>query len=440
MKKLSTIFLSMILSVGLLASCAAEPADSAQPAPSDTQSSTEEEAATGGVELQVVTSYGGEDGNRANFEEAVAAYEQSSGNTVLDGSATANEEWKARVMADFETGAEPDVLFYFTGADANTLIEGGKLVSLDTIRAEYPEYAANMKDDLLPTSPADGNKYAIPVNGFWEGLYVNKVVLEAAGVDIPGPDYTWDQFLEDSQKIKDAGYTPIAASLQEVPHYWFEFTVFNQGTVANHLEVPQASTDEAGQRWVAGLNDIKELYERGFFPANTLTSTDAEAVQLMADNEAAFLIDGSWKIGYFMSEANVDDFTVTYVPGKNDRAATDIIGGLSMGYYITEKAWNDPEKRDAAVKFVMAMTTDEVVSKFGPTAVTALTNGTIPSDNLSSLEVDAIAMTAGATGVVGATQDGLNAEARGDLFAKVQDIATGTMTAEEALDSALTLK
>ena len=67
-------------------------------------------AANDSVTLNVVTSYGGDDGNRANFEAAVKAYEASTGNKVNDGSATSNEEWKAKVLTDFETGSEPDVL------------------------------------------------------------------------------------------------------------------------------------------------------------------------------------------------------------------------------------------------------------------------------------------------------------------------------------------
>ena len=72
---------------------------------------TEAPAPAGPVDLNVVTSYGGDDGNRANYEAAIAGYEAESGNKVMDASATSNEEWKAKVMTDFETGTEPDVLF-----------------------------------------------------------------------------------------------------------------------------------------------------------------------------------------------------------------------------------------------------------------------------------------------------------------------------------------
>ena len=390
------------------------------------------------VTLNVVTSYGGDDGNRKNFENAVKAYEESTGNKVNDGSATSNEEWKAKVLTDFETGSEPDVLFYFTNADAEPFISAGKVVSLEEIRAEYPDYAGNMKDSMMAVA-ADGKQYAVPSSGYWENMFVNKKVLEDCGVAVPGPDYTWDQFLADCETIKEAGYTPIACSLVEVPHYWFEFTVMNNGTVENHLDVPAAADDAAAAKWAAGLNDIKALYEAGYFPANTLTASDAETVELFNSGEAAYLIDGSWKVGYFTENAeDLNDFAIAYVPGKGERSASEAIGGISMGYFITTKAWNDPDKREAAVEFVSQLTSDEVLSTFVTTEVTALVNGAKP-EGLNPLQQSAADANANITAIAGAVQDSLTAEARGDLFANVQNVVTGKMSAEDAVASAIAL-
>lgn len=387
-------------------------------------------------EITVVTSYGGDDGNRGNYEAAVKMYEEQTGNKVNDESGTSNEEWKAKIMTDFETGAEPDVLFFFNGVDSNPFVKAGKVVSIDEIREVYPDYASNMKDSMLGASPVDGKNYSVPVNGYWEGLFVNKKVLNEAGVAVPGADYTWEQFLNDCEKIKTAGFTCVAVSLQEVPHYWFEYTVFNHGSVANHLDIPKTADDAVAQKWAAGLEDIKVLYEKGYLPANTLTATDAETFQLMADHKAAFAIDGSWKIGWFQSNADdINNFTVTYVPAQGDRAATDIIGGLSMGYYITRKAWNDPEKQKACVDFVGMMTSDDVVSTFGATAVTALKKGTTPPQDADALVTAALAMTKGATGISPAVQDLLTGEARADLFANVKNVVTGKITATDAIAS-----
>ena len=390
------------------------------------------------VTLNVVTSYGGDDGNRKNFENAVKAYEESTGNKVNDGSATSNEEWKAKVLTDFETGSEPDVLFYFTNADAEPFISAGKVVSIDEIRAEYPDYASNMKGSMMAVA-ADGKQYSVPSSGYWENMFVNKAVLADCGVEVPGPDYTWDRFLADCEIIKEAGYTPIACSLVEVPHYWFEFMVMNNGTVENHLDVPAAADDAAAAKWAAGLNDIKALYEAGYFPANTLTASDAETVELFNAGEAAYLIDGSWKVGYFTENAeNLEDFAIAYVPGKGERSASEAIGGISMGYFITRKAWDDPAKREAAVEFVSQLTSDETLSTFVTTEVTALVSGAKPA-GLNPLQQSAADANANITAIAGAVQDLLTAEARGDLFANVQNIVTGKMSAEDAIASAIAL-
>lgn len=438
MKKTIALVLALACCGSMFVGCQSTPGQSsASTAASQTSSAATAKPTT----ISVVTSYGGDDGNKANYETAYKAFEKATGNTVKDMSGTSNEQWKAKIMADFETGSEPDVLFYFNGVDSNKLVSGGKVVSIEDIRKVYPDYASNMKDDLLGASPVDNKNYSVPVNGYWEGLFVNKKVLKDCGVEVPSASYTWDQFLKDCGTIKAKGYSPIACSLQEVPHYWFEYCVFNHDTLATHTKLPAASTDDAGKAWVAGLNDIKTLYTNGYFPKNTNTAKDAETFQLLYDNKAAFAIDGSWKIGDFQKKVakNLDDFTVTYVPAQNQRKATDLIGGLSMGYFITKKAWNDPAKQKACVDFVKAMTTDSVVSTFGATAVTALKNGTTAAD-LDSLQQAAVAMTKGATGIVAATQDGLAQPARTALFADIKNIAAGKTTADKALDTALAVK
>lgn len=404
----------------------------------ETKSGNSGETSSKAVKLSVTTTYAGEDTNAQNYKDAVAAWEKKTGNTVDDSSATSDEAFKSRIITDFETGSEPDVLFFFNGVDSNQFVEQGKVVSIDEIRAEYPDYASNMKDDMLGASPVDGKNYSVPVNGYWEGLFVNKEVCQKAGVDVPTADTTWDDFLEICEKIKDAGYTPIAASLQEIPHYWFEYSIYNFNSAATHNTVPATTTDAAGKAWVGGLGDIKTLFEKGYFPENTLTATDAETFQLFTSDKAAFLIDGSWKVGGIEEAVDdIENFTVTYVPGKGDRKTTDIIGGLSMGYYITKKAWDDPDKRAAAVDFVQHMTSDENVSKFSGTAVTALKNGVTASDDLSALAQDAITFSAGTTGISPAVQDNLSEAARAPIFGEMAAIVQGKTSAEDAVQAAI---
>ena len=403
------------------------------------------------VALNVMTTFAGEDGNVPNYQKAVKDWEASTGNTVNDSSAVSDETVKARVASDFQMGSEPDVLFWFNGADANSFIEAGKVISIDDIRKEYPEYASNMNDDLIAASLVDGKKYAVPVNGFWEAMFVNTTVLDAAGVEVPGPDYTWVQFLTDCEKIKAAGYSPIAAALGNIPHYWWEYAIFNHNTPANHCDIPETVDDAQGQSWVAGINDIKDLYEKEYFPKNTLSATDDDTFLAFTEDKAAFLIDGSWKVGGIagacqsdpndpatLDKEKLDKFTVTYVPGQGDRKATDLIGGLSMGYYITKKAWDDPEKRDAAVNFVEYMTSNEIVPIFAQHTASALKEAPeVDQSQFNSLQVKAMDMMSGVTSLTPAVQDIFQGECRTSTFDGMPQIVTGKVSAEDAVKEGL---
>ncbi len=458
MKKGIALLLASAMTLALIgcggAQAAAPAATEEAPAAEESAAPAEEAAPAaeaGGVELNVTTTFAGEDGNAQNFKEAMNAWCEQTGNTVADTSATSDETFKTRVITDFETGSEPDVLFFFNGADANSFIEAGKVVSIDDIRAEFPDYASNMNDELIADSLVDGKKYAVPVNGYWEAMFVNTEVLDAAGVAVPGADYTMDAFKADCQKIVDAGYTPIAAALGNIPHYWWEYAIFNNGSPANHLEIPASTDDAIGQAWVAGMNDIKELYDLGYFPENTLSATDDETFAMFTEGKAAFLIDGSWKVGGIVAACQSDPedpatldtdklshFDVTYVPGQGDRKATDLIGGLSMGYYITTKAWEDPAKKEAAVSFVSYMTSDEVVPKFAQHTASALKNApAVDESAFNPLQIKSMSMMSGVTSLTGAVQDLFQGDCRVSTFDGMPEIVSGKVDAKDAVQEGI---
>lgn len=428
MKKVLSMLLTGVVAFAL-AACGGSAMETAE-APAEAS-----EEPVGMVTLNVTTTFAGEDTNAPNYQNAIEDWQEETGNTINDASGTVTETFKARIISDFEMGSEPDVLFYFNGVDSNPFIEGGKVISIDEIRSVYPDYASNMKDEMMGSSPVDGKNYSVPMNGYWEGLFVNKEVCEAAGVKIPSKNTTWDEFMATCQTIKDAGYTPIAVSFAEIPHYWFEFCIYNYLTPATHNVLPKSIDDEQGMAWVNGIMDMKAIYESGFLPENTLSATDGETFQMFIDGKAAFLIDGSWKVGGIEEATDdIDNFTVTYVPAKESRKTTDIIWGLSSGWYITKKAWNDPEKQKACVDFITYMTSDEMVSRFASISTTALKNGSQVDENmLSSLAIAGLDMVEGATGMSSAVQDQVTQEQRVPVFNGMPNIVTGKVEVTDAV-------
>ena len=57
----------------------------------------------------------------------------------------------------------------------------------------------------------------------------------------------------------------------------------------------------------------------------------------------------------------------------------------------------------------------------------------------NTIQQSAADANANITGVVGAVQDTITGEAKADLFANIQNVVTGKMTAAEAVESAMKL-
>ena len=391
------------------------------------------------VTIEVNTMYAGDEYGEI-FYDAVTKWENETGYRVKTISNTSDEAYKKRILMDFQTGAEPDVLFYFNGVDSNALVSNKRVISLEEIRSVYPEYASNMKDGMMKASNYDGKIYAVPVNGYWEALFVNVRALKELGFEVPGQDMTWDEFMVLCAKIKGKGKIPIAASLSEIPHYWFEYCIYNHQTPDNHALVPEFTVDNTAQAWIAGIEDIKAMYDRGFFPENTLYVSDEVSKSMFLNGDAIFLLEGSWYASTINERPDSDDFAVTYVPGTDTRKTTDIIGGLSTGYFITKKAWEDDEKRDAAVSFVEYMTADERVSKFAMISATALKNGVEYTGEASAFYESALAMAEGATGACEAVQDLLPAYCRAPVFENMQGLMQGTSDITDAVREVIKLK
>lgn len=307
------------------------------------------------VTLNTVSMFGGTDPNAKVYQEINQQLMNDNPNiTIEDNSQASDEEWKAKVATDFASGNEPDVIQFFTDATANSIIATDKLMSLENIKKEYPDYAKDTLDVALEAvTNTDGIQRAVPTTGYWEGPFCNKDLFEEYNVEIPTD---WDSLVKAIEIFKENGIIPIACSLNNVPHYWVEFLMLYASGEDSYTSIPE----KAPKDWVKGLELFKELREMGAFPEDTDTVDDAYVGQLFNDKKAAMQLDGNWRIGGITDQENV---VVVAFPGVENQKATDgaIVGGISSGFYITKKAWEDTDKRELAVKFVEAHTNKIVI-------------------------------------------------------------------------------
>ena len=390
------------------------------------------EAAGNPVTLKTVSMFGGTDPNAEVYaainDEFMA---ENSHVTIEDNSQTSDEEWKAAVNADFSVGNEPDVIQFFTDATADTIIATDKLVSVEEIRAEYPDYAKDTLDSALAAAAnTDGVQRAVPTTGYWEGLFCNKDLFDQYDLELPTD---WASLEKAITTFKENDIIPIACSLNNVPHYWIEFLMLYAAGPEEYTTVPET----APEGWIKGLEMFKTLRDMGAFPADTDTVDDAYVGQLFRDKKAAMQLDGSWYAG------NIEDTENTVVipfPGVPDQKAEagSLVGGISSGFYITRKAWEDPDKRDAAVKFVMAHTSQEGVQRYWETtgAVSQAAVAVTPVDGATPFAQSIAEYTSNASVIVAPTDSRIG-DAYKTLVALIVKVSSGATTAEDAFNEAL---
>ena len=369
-------------------------------------------SAEGGITLRTVSCFAGPDTavEAEAYVEILHHYESETGNIVQDSSSTSDEAWKTSVLKDFAAGNEPDVLFFFAaGADSAPILS--RVVSLEEINAAYPDLHLQENDALRE---ADGKVYAIPVRGFWEGLYVHTDLFDQYNAPLPED---WDSLLKAIRIFRENGIVPIAISLSDIPHYQAEMALLACASREEQQARPK-TFEEIPESWLEAMAVIRELAEAGAFPENAESTYERATTDLFLRKQAAMQLDGSWLASSFTPEM-MKTMAVLPMPLHSGAGTSDCyIGGVSMGFYLTRRAWKSG-RRDAAVALLAELTAEENVRRLG--------NTSIAGRLLESSE----SMRAGRN-MVSPLQDSMNNIAREEWLLKcIPAIAEGTMTPEE---------
>lgn len=428
-KKIFAIMLSVILVFSLMTACSKKEDEKKDtPAANDTEETDEQNPVT----LTTVSMHGGTDPNATNYQDFNAKFmDKYTYITIEDDSQSADQDWKTKIAADFAVGNEPDVIQYFTDANASDVLAADKFVSIEEIQAEYPDYAGDILDSALKAAAnPDGVLRAVPTIGYWEGLFCNKDLFDQYNLELPTD---WDKFAKAIETFKANDIVPIAVSLSNVPHYWVEFLMLSAAGPEGYATVPT----EAPADWVKGLDMFKTLRDMGAFPVDTDTIDNDLAGELFKNKEAAMQLDGSWYAGGIPDQENTVLVAFPTVPGGKAPAGA-MVGGISSGFYITKKTWDDPDKRDAAVKFVMAHTNKEAITTYwgGNGQAAAAVD---PIDTMTALGVSGLEYSSAATSISAPTDSRISQEAYNTLIAGIVDVSTGTKSSTDLINEVLAL-
>ncbi len=368
-----------------------------------------------GVTLRTVSCFAGLDASSGTYTRLLSQWEEQTGNTVQDASAPSDEAWKTGVLMDFAAGNEPDVLFFFARtADSAYLLN--RVVPIAEINAAYPGLGLAENPACVE---ADGKIYAVPVRSYWEGLFCNTDLFAAYNVDLPT---TWDKLIQAIQVFHKNGVVPISVSLSDVPHYLAEFALLAACTPADYAARP-APGQPVPQSWISGTSLIHTLYQIGAFPEHVNTTDENATSQMFRNKQSAMQLDGSW-FANSLPASGMESTVVLPFPAAAEGAG-GVLGGVSMGFYLTRHAWADETKRDAAVNLLAYLATGD----------NALTLGGFQFSG--KLLESAYALTNHP--LFTPVQDQMSQEARNEWFRLIPSVATGTLGAEALWASVMAL-
>jgi len=332
-------------------------------------------------------------------------WQEKTGNTVIDCSTPVDESWKIGILRDFAAGNEADVFFFFarTGDSVHLL---PRVVPIAEINEAYPELEL---PEIPSLTEADGKIYAIPVRPFWEGLFCNVDLFEQYGLELPT---TWEKMEIAVETFHREGIVPIAVSLSDTPHYIAEFCILAAGSPAEHLARPRGA-DAVPRSWTLGMELLHTLYTMNAFPANVNATTHAAVSELFSSGRAAMQIDGSWFANGLPADSMDSTVVIPFPVWSPDADPTAFIGGVSMGFYLSRSAWDDPEKRAAAVDLLAFLSTGDNAAALGGFAFTG------------RLLESSYEMLSRAQWMNAPIQDVMNPEARACWFGAIPGIAEG---------------
>ncbi len=382
------------------------------------------------VTITTASMYGGTDANAGKYqainEQFIADYPYI---TIEDDSQSADQDWKTKIAADFAVGNEPDVIQYFTDSNASDVLAANKFVTIAEIRKVYPDYAADILDSALEfASNPDGVQRAVPTTGYWEGLFCNKELFDQYHLELPTD---WEKLEIAIDTFRAKGIIPIAVSLNNVPHYWIEFLMLSAAGSESYTGIPETAPED----WCRGLEMFRTLRDMGAFPEDADTIDNDYAGELFKRKKAAMQMEGSWYSGGIPDQKNTVVIAPPAIPGGKAQPGS-MVGGISSGFYITRKAWEDPDKRDAAVKFVMAHTKAASIALYwgGNGQPAAKVE---PPLELTPLGISGLSYANSATSTSSPTDSRITQEAYNTLVAGIVDVSTGEKSAQELLNEVL---
>jgi glucose/mannose transport system substrate-binding protein len=223
-------------------------------------------------------------------------YEKRGGKWI-DGASVGPQAEHAAVLNAIAGGNPPAAFQWNIGVAVRQLAEQGLLANLDDM-ASAGDWKRHLPPLLVKNITVDGHVIAVPVNlhgANW--MFYSTKVFSALNM---APPKTWDEFLAEADKIKAAGYLPIAMGGNAQQTGWLFYAILaGVGGKEAYRKVFVAHDGQA-----AGSDEVRRAFEtmgkiRQYADAGGTNRKWNDTLALVETNKAAFMIAGDWAKGDF---------------------------------------------------------------------------------------------------------------------------------------------
>lgn len=288
------------------------------------------------------------------FEKVIAKFNEEYPNIKVQQDISGSEQYRAKIQAELQSDAGPDVFTTFPGAHFATLQEAG--VYADLSGAEFLD---RFSPHLLLAGQADGKQYAVPYQLVFNIPVYNKGLFEKAGVE---PADSWEGFLEMCQTLKDNGITPIIFDSEIGPGQFMNPMLMNNMPTDDALTRVEKGELKLTDDWfVKTLAQFKELKDKGFMQDDVLGTRKAGAAALFAQEQGAMLAQGSYMMASNKQQnPDIKQGLLAPITVPADQAKYEGIHTSTFMIGINAKS----EKQEAAKKFMEFLFRPEISAMY----------------------------------------------------------------------------
>jgi len=236
----------------------------------------------------------------------------------MDGASVGPQAEHAAVLNAIAGGHPPAAFQWNIGVAVRQLAEQGLLANLDDM-ASAGEWGRHLPPLLVKNITVDGHVIAVPVNlhGANWMFYSTKVFSD---LNLPPPK-TWDEFLAQADKIKAAGYLPIAMGGNAQQTGWLFYAALAGVSGKEVYRKVFVDHDAAA----AGSESVRKAFEtmgkiRQYADAGGANRKWNDTLALVETSKAAFMIAGDWAKGDFSAAGMTvgKEYGCAPAPGTQD--------------------------------------------------------------------------------------------------------------------------